>query len=66
MDDQKKKILLTVVGLILWFVFLTVVGYLVMINVILPGLFGPSEIPEDEKIVEFDDGSVLTRTGGPT
>ena len=29
-------------------------------------IFGPSEVPEDEKIVEFPDGSILERTGGPT
>ena len=63
---MKKKKLLTVSGIVVAYVIAVVVFYLFGMYVILPALFGPSEISEDERYVTFDDGTNLERTGGPT
>lgn len=64
--SMKKKTVLTVTGVVFEYVIAFITGWLLLMYVILPGLFGPSEIPEDEKYVTFDDGTHLERTGGPT
>ncbi|MBQ8210783.1 MAG: hypothetical protein IJZ35_09390 [Clostridia bacterium] len=63
---NSKKTVFIIVGIILTIIASYIVSYFLLMYVVLPGLFGPSQVPEDERIVEFDDGTVLERTGGPT
>lgn len=61
-QKDKKTIIIIVLTSIVFFALAYFAGPYLITHLI----FGPSEVPEDEKIVEFSDGSVLKREGGPT
>ena len=61
-QKDKKTIIIIVLTSIVFFALAYFAGPYLIAHLI----FGPSEVPEDEKIVEFSDGSVLKREGGPT
>ena len=66
MTASKRRTFLRVFGIILAFILEIAVIYHFGPYLIAYLLFGPSEVSEEERFVEFDDGSVLERTGGPT
>lgn len=66
MTASKRKTILIVTGVVLAFILGIVLIFRFGSYLVAYLIFGPSEVSEDEKIVEFDDGSVLERTGGPT
>lgn len=66
MKTAKRKTILIVVGAILAFIVEIVIIFHFGPYLISLLIFGNPDIPEDERIVMFDDGSVLERTGGPT
>ena len=66
MKTSKRKTFLIVIGAILAIILEIVLIFHFGPYLMMHLLFGPSEVPEDEKIVEFQDGSVLERMGGPT
>ncbi len=57
-----KKIIIIILVSIVFFALTYFAGPYLIAHLI----FGPSEVPEDEKIVTFADGTVLKREGGPT
>ncbi len=66
MTASKRKTILIIIGAVLALILELGAVYHFGPYLVAYLLFGPSEVPEDERIVEFDDGSVLERTGGPT
>ena len=66
MTASKRRTKLIVFGIIAGLILEFAVIYHFGPYLIAYLLFGPSEVSEEERFVEFDDGSVLERTGGPT
>ncbi|MBR5232918.1 MAG: hypothetical protein IKW03_01790 [Clostridia bacterium] len=66
MKTSKRKTVLIVFGIIIAFILELAVIFHFGPYLIARLLFGPSEVSAEERFVEFDDGSVLERTGGPT
>lgn len=66
MKTSKRKTVLIVFGIIIAFILELAVIYHFGPYLIARLIFGPSEVSAEERFVEFDDGSVLERTGGPT
>lgn len=66
MTASKRRTFLLVFGIILAFILEIAVIFHFGPYLIARLLFGPSEVSAEERFVEFDDGSVLERTGGPT
>lgn len=66
MTASKRKTVLIVFGIIIAFILELAVIYHFGPYLIARLIFGPSEVSAEERFVEFDDGSVLERTGGPT
>lgn len=66
MTASKRKTFLLVFGIILAFILEIAVIFHFGPYLIARLIFGPSEVSAEERFVEFDDGSVLERTGGPT
>lgn len=66
MTASKRRTFLLVFGIILAFILEIAVIFHFGPYLIARLIFGPSEVSAEERFVEFDDGSVLERTGGPT
>ncbi len=66
MKTAKRKTFLIVFGIILAFIVEIVIIFHFGPYLISLLIFGNPDVPEDERIVEFQDGSVLERTGGLT
>lgn len=66
MTASKRRTFLLVFGIILAFILEIAVIFHFGPYLIALLIFGNPDVPEDERIVVFDDGSVLERTGGPT
>ncbi len=66
MKTSKSKTFLIVFSIIIVFILEMIIISYGGAYLLMRLIFGPSEVPEDERIVEFQDGSVVERMGGPT